>query len=231
MEYHKINGLYKRCRKDLHDKTELPDGVNFGDFIIGDFAQKEFEYLFNNQWIWSEKLDGTNIRIYANWSEQYGIHTFEVKGRSDNSSIPKDLKEWIINWIDQNAQVISNLFVAENIILYGEGVGTKIQKVGHNFGSQHFKLFDVYINGFWLQKDNVLDIANKLSLDTPVTWIGTIQDAIDKVKTLPLSSFGNFTIEGYVGQPIVRLNYAQQKRIVTKIKVCDFVKGKNKCTN
>ena len=226
MEYHKINGLYKRWRKDLHDESELPDNAKFGDFIIGDFAQPEFEYLFNNQWIWSEKLDGTNIRIYANWSKQYGIHTFEVKGKIDNSSIPKDLLEWIKNWISENAQIISDLFIAKDVIIYGEGVGTKIQKVGHNFGNQHFKLFDVYINGFWLQKDNVLDIANKLSLDTPITWIGTIQDSIDKVKTLPVSSFGNFTIEGYVGQPIIRLNDAEQKRIVTKIKICDFVKGK-----
>ena len=104
MEYHKINGLYKRWRKDLHDESELPIDTNFDDFIIGDFAQAEFEYLFNNQWIWSEKLDGTNIRIYANWSEQYGIHTFEVKGRHENSSIPKDLLEWIKNWIGENAQ-------------------------------------------------------------------------------------------------------------------------------
>ena len=226
MKYHKINALYNRWRKDLDPIETLPLNKKYGDFKDGEFAQSEFEYLFNNQWIWSEKLDGTNIRIYANWSEQYGIHTFEVKGKDENSSIPKDLLEWINNWIDENSQIVSDLFAAEDIILYGEGVGTKIQKVGHNFGSQHFKLFDVYINGFWLQKDDVLDIANKLSLDTPITWIGTIQDAIDKVKTLPVSSFGNFTIEGYVGQPIVRLNDAKQKRIVTKIKVCDFVKGK-----
>ena len=226
MEYHKINALYNRWRKDLDPIETLPLNKKYGDFKDGEFAQSEFEYLFNNQWIWSEKLDGTNIRIYANWSEQYGIHTFEVKGKDENSSIPKYVLEWINNWIYENAQIVSDLFAAEDIILYGEGVGTKIQKVGHNFGSQHFKLFDVYINGFWLQKDDVLDIANKLSLDTPITWIGTIQDAIDKVKTLPVSSFGNFTIEGYVGQPIVRLNDAKQKRITTKIKVCDFVKGK-----
>ena len=226
MKYHKINALYNRWRKDLDPIETLPLNKKYGDFKDGEFAQSEFEYLFNNQWIWSEKLDGTNIRIYANWSEQYGIHTFEVKGKDENSSTPKDLLEWIKNWIYENSQIVSDLFAAEDIILYGEGVGTKIQKVGHNFGSQHFKLFDVYINGFWLQKDDVLDIANKLSLDTPITWIGTIQDAIDKVKTLPVSSFGNFTIEGYVGQPIVRLNDAKQKRIVTKIKVCDFVKGK-----
>ena len=149
-----------------------------------------------------------------------------VKRTAKVSFIPKDLLERIKNWIDENAQIITDIFAAEDIILYGEGVGTKIQKVGHNFGKQHFKLFDVYINGFWLQKDNVEDIANKFSLDTPITWIGTIQDAIDKVKTLPVSSFGNFTIEGYVGQPVVRLNDAKQKRITTKIKVCDFVKGK-----
>ena len=226
MKYHKINALYNRWRKDLDPIETLPLNKKYGDFKDGEFAQSEFEYLFNNQWIWSEKLDGTNIRIYANWSEQYGIHTFEVKGKDENSSTPKDLLEWIKNWIYENSQIVSDLFATEDIILYGEGVGTKIQKVGHNFGSQHFKLFDVYINGFWLQKDDVLDIANKLSLDTPITWIGTIQDAIDKVKTLPVSSFGNFTIEGYVGQPIVRLNDAKQKRITTKIKVCDFVKGK-----
>ena len=225
MKYHKINALYNRWRKDLDPIETLPLNKKYGDFKDGEFAQSEFEYLFNNQWIWSEKLDGTNIRIYANWSEQYGIHTFEVKGKDENSSIPKDLLEWINNWIYENDQIVSDLFAAEDIILYGEGVGTKIQKVGHNFGSQHFKLFDVYINGFWLQKDDVLNIANKLSLDTPITWIGTIQDAIDKVKTLPVSSFGNFTIEGYVGQPIVRLNDAKQKRITTKIKVCDFVRG------
>ena len=230
MKYHKINALYNRWRKDLDPIETLPLNKKYGDFKDGEFAQSEFEYLFNNQWIWSEKLDGTNIRIYANWSEQYGIHTFEVKGKDENSSTPKDLLEWIKNWIYENSQIVSDLFAAEDIILYGEGVGTKIQKVGHNFGNQHFKLFDVYINGFWLQKDDVLDIANKLSLDTPITWIGTIQDAINKVKTIPVSSFGNFTIEGYVGQPIVRLNDAKQKRITTKIKVCDFVKG-NKCIN
>lgn len=225
MEYPKINALYKRWRKDLDQIETLPKDKKYGDFKDGEFAQQEFEYLFKNQWIWSEKLDGTNIRIYANWSEEDGIHIFEVKGKNEDSSIPKNLLNWINNWIDKNAQIITDLFAGESIVLYGEGVGTKIQKVGHNFGEQHFKLFDVYINGFWLQKDNVEDIADKLSLDTPTTWIGTIQDAIDKVKTLPKSSFGNFTIEGYVGQPLIRLNDAKQKRIATKIKVCDFIKG------
>ena len=51
-----------------------------------------------------------------------------------------------------------------------------------------------------------------------------IQEAIDKVRTLPKSAFGDFVIEGYVGQPLVRLQDAKGDRIVTKIKVVDFVK-------
>ena len=46
---------------------------------------------------------------------------------------------------------------------------------------------------------------------------------VDPIETLPKSSFGDFVIEGYVGQPLVRLQNAHGDRIVTKIKVVDFV--------
>ncbi len=91
-----------------------------------------------------------------------------------------------------------------------------------HFGEQHFKLFDIYIDSFWLKKDIVTTIGKRFNLDTPKYWIGSIQDAIDKVKTNPISSFGAFTIEGYVGQPIIRLANAMGNRIITKIKVKDF---------
>ena len=217
MEYHKINGLYKRYRKDLND--ELPDGKQYGDFKIGEFACPEFEYLFNNDWIWSEKLDGTNIRIYLNPDG-----TYTLKGRTDKANIPKPLSEWISDWYYVNEDLINQTFNRDKnatIILYGEGVGEKIQG-GGLFGKQHLKLFDIFISGWWLRKDDVDTIGKALNLDTPVIWIGTIQDAIDKVKTLPQSSFGDFTIEGYVGQPCVRLSDAGGHRIVTKIKVKDF---------
>ncbi len=228
MEYHKINALYNRWRKGFDPLDTLPTGKKFGDFKDGEFACPEFEYLFNNQWVWSEKLDGTNIRIYANWSEDYGIHTFEVKGKAEDSNIPKDLLVWINNYIDENAKNITNALTGKNVLLYGEGVGTGIQKAGKHYGSQHFKLFDVNINGFWLKKEAVKDIADKINLETITTWVGTVQEAIDKVKTLPKSSFGDFVVEGYVGEPLVRLNTVQNKRIITKIKVCDFMSKKNK---
>ncbi len=214
MIYHKINAPYKRWQKNLHTQDMLPEGTNYGDFKIGEFASEEFEYLFNNDWIWSEKLDGTNIRIYIN------NDSFDIKGRSDNADIPAELGNWILTWYNNNKAELHKQF-PEGVILYGEGVGSKIQK-GGLFGEQHFKLFDIYIDSFWLKKDVVAAIGKQFNLDTPEYWIGSIQDAINKVKTEPTSSFGNFTIEGYVGQPTIRLANAKNERIITKIKVKDF---------
>jgi hypothetical protein len=228
MEYHKINALYNRWRKEFDPLETLPVGKKFGDFKDGEFACEEFEYLFHNQWVWSEKLDGTNIRIYADWSENLEKHIYTVKGKDVNSVIPKDLMDWVWKWIETNQKSIHKTLPNKDVVLYGEGIGKGIQKVGHHYGQQHFKLFDVYINGFWLKKEAVKDIASKINLDTVTTWTGTIQDAIDKVKTLPKSTFGDFTLEGYVGEPLVRLLDAHHKRIITKIKVCDFMPKQKK---
>lgn len=225
MEYHKINGLYKRWRKDLHTEDMLPEGVSWNDFKIGEFSCPEFKYLFTNDWVWSEKLDGTNIRLYLSMTDNALV--VNVRGRTEKANIPKPLMDWISTWVETNSSKILNTFsFTDNsiIILYGEGVGEKIQS-GQAFGKQHFKLFDVYIDNYWLEKSAVAEIGTALNLDTAPYWIGTIQDAIDKVKSLPKSAFGDFIVEGYVGQPAVRLFNAKCERIVTKVKVRDFVKG------
>ena len=45
-QYHKINTIFKR------------DMTNNGKMIIGNFALPEIEYLKNNKWIFTEKVDG-----------------------------------------------------------------------------------------------------------------------------------------------------------------------------
>ncbi len=228
MEYHKINALYKRWIKGVDPIETLPAGKRYGDFKDFEFACDEFEYLYNNLWIWSEKLDGTNIRIYADWGEEIGKHVYTVKGKDENSIVPKELSDWVWKWLEANQKLIDETLPNKDVILYGEGVGSKIQKVGHCYGEQHFKLFDVNIGGVWLKKEAVQDIASKINLDTVTTWIGTVQDAINKVRSLPKSAFGDFTLEGYVGEPLVRLSDVQGRRIITKIKVVDFVPKQRK---
>lgn len=47
--YHKINSIYKRKDRKM---------------VEGEYSQKEFELLAHNQWVFSEKVAGTNIRIH-----------------------------------------------------------------------------------------------------------------------------------------------------------------------
>lgn len=214
MEYPKINGLYKRWRKDLH--KELPKGVKYGDFKIGQFSDKETEYLLGNQWVFTEKLDGTNIRIYLDKD------SMRICGRTDKAEVPKPLTAWINGWYATNMGYIKETLGDRAVILYGEGIGAKIQKGGENFGEQHFKLFDISIGGYWLKREDVDSIAEAIHLDSVPSWTGTIQEAIDKVKEKPKSHFGDFILEGYVGVPKLGLISRKGERIITKIKVVDF---------
>ena len=216
MEYPKINGLYNRYRKDL-PKEELPNGKKWGDFIDGEFAQEEFKYLFNNEWTWTEKLDGTNIRVYIPCDDTAVV----IKGRTDRASLPPKLHEWILAWLLTVDKEIRTQFPS-GAILYCEGVGEKIQG-GSGFGQQHIKLFDVKIDTYWLSKDVVKEIANQFNLDyAPIILVGTIAEAIKYVKQKNNSTFGSFESEGLVGTPSVLLLDRKSQIIRTKIKVRDF---------
>ena len=52
MKYHQIKTVYER---DPENK--------YRTLIMGKYALPEFEYLKNNVWTFTEKVDGTNIRI------------------------------------------------------------------------------------------------------------------------------------------------------------------------
>ena len=129
------------------------------------------------------------------------------------------------------------------VTLYGEGYGPKIQKGGGNYREDaSFVLFDVKIGDFWLDRENVNDVAEKLGIDAvPVIGKGTLWDAISIVKGQPPASFpfkvhngtwngrdgmksqwGDFEAEGIVARPTVPLFTRQGHRIITKIKGVDF---------
>lgn len=73
-EYHKIQSIYKRDITSKH-KTLLE----------GQWTLPEFEYLAGNVWTFTEKVDGTNIRVIF---KDGGI-TFG--GRTEDAQIPAQL--------------------------------------------------------------------------------------------------------------------------------------------
>lgn len=228
-EYHKINALFKR-------HTE---GKQKGKLILGDWSVPEFGYLSKNQWEFTEKVDGTNIRVL--WAPSTsGPGSVHFAGRTDRATIPAPLLAYL------EATFTPELFKAAGyeatMVLYGEGYGPKIQSGGKYTGGEDvhsFVLFDVKIGDWWLMRKDVDDIAAKLGIDSvPTIGYGTLQDAIDIVSSgitfnetgavqrwgsgTLYSRWGNFAAEGIVARPTVPLFNRKGERIITKIKAVDF---------
>ena len=203
-EYHKIQNVYKR---DMENKKLLE----------GKWTLPEFEYLAHNQWIFTEKVDGTNIRIMID------IDSITFGGRTDQAQIPAQLMNRLNERFLPLTDELCSLF-GGNACLYGEGYGAKIQKGGGNYRSdQDFVLFDVLCDGWWLRRDDVADVAEQLEIDVvPVLGRGTLFDAVAWAKRGITSTWGMFEAEGIVARPEVELKTRSGNRIITKIKGRDF---------
>lgn len=211
IEYTKIETVYAR---DMHGTRKL---------IRGQFTNKAVEYLKDNEWEWTEKIDGTNIGVV--WDG----HEVSFQGRTEKTNIPKHLLKRLEEIFCGNAaeEIFEQKFGSRRAILFGEGYGMKIQKVGSLYipDGVDFILFDVYLPDFdvWLSHDDMTWIAISFGIiAVPVIMKGTISDAVEMVLAKPLSTIGTAPMEGLVGRPTVPIRDAEGKRLIVKIKAVDF---------
>jgi hypothetical protein len=203
-EFHKIQTVWLRDPE-----------TRFKTLLAGEWALPEFEYLRNNQWAFTEKVDGTNIRVM--WDGE----RVTFGGRTDKAQIPAQL-----------VTRLQELFPAERMVevfdgpacLYGEGHGAGIQKVGSNYSPhQEFALFDILVGNWWLQQHDVRDVAKKLGcVVVPFVGLGTLDEMVSFVQDGLRSEWGPFPAEGIVARPVVELAGRDGKRIITKLKAKDF---------
>lgn len=207
--YNKIDTIFER---DINGTKKL---------IEGKFRNETVEFLANVEWEFTEKIDGTNIRIH--WDG----HKIEFGGRTERAQIPTQLvnklSEIFLN--NETEELFEQKFGETDVILFGEGYGNKIQSVGSKYRPDNgFILFDVMINGNYQPRSSVEDIAKCFGLEiVPIVLCGSIQDAVDFIKTCPDSTIGTAKMEGVVGRPKFELQDRCGKRIIVKIKVCDFI--------
>ena len=205
--YHKIDTVFKRDPATKH-KT----------LLLGDWSQEAFGYLASNEWVFTEKVDGTNIRVVVGADRKI---TFG--GKTDAASIPAVLVSRLEARFFPQAEQLAEMF-PDGGCLYGEGYGPKIQKGGGNYRADaDFVLFDVKVLNWWLQRDAVNDCANRLALDVvPVVGRGTLYEMVERGLRGFTSAWGNFQAEGLVARPLVELKTRSGNRIITKIKHKDF---------
>ena len=207
-EYHKIIGIYERD----HNTKKLIDGK---------YTNEAIEYLKDNMWEFTEKIDGTNIRII--WDG----HRVKFAGRTDKALIPVELSNRLFELFggEKNEQLFEQKFGETPVMICGEGYGKGIQNGGLYSEKQDFILFDVKINGNWQPRESVENIAIYFGIKAvPILLAGTLDDGVKFVKTKPLSKVAKdkCIIEGVVGRTKIELKDRCSNRAIVKIKVKDF---------
>lgn len=203
-EYHSIKTVWSRDPE-----------TKFKTLLADQWSTPEFEYLKNNEWVYTEKVDGTNIRVMF----EDGVVKFA--GKTDRAQMPVFLYKRLMEIFP--ADVMEETF-DNPVCLYGEGYGAKIQKSGGLYRpDQSFVLFDVRIGKWWLTREDVEDIAKRLGIGiVPIIGTGTLDSMIRRVYLGFNSVWGDFIAEGIVARPAVELQARSGARIITKIKYKDF---------
>jgi hypothetical protein len=205
MEYPKIETLYER---DEHFKVK-----------VGELKNRTYSLL--KTWLWTEKVDGTNIRCI--WQPE--LYKVSFGGRTDKAQIPNDLLSWLSEHV--TAEKLSIIF-PNNATIYGEGFGAGIQKGGGDYSStKKLIVFDVLVdNKWWLNYEGVYDIASKLGLEVvPSFGEMALEEATEQVR-LGIKSRCSINpdkqAEGLVGRPLETLFDKKGHRLITKLKTKDF---------
>lgn len=201
MMYPKINSLWKRDEQ--------------GKIIEGDYSCQEF--LSVKHWVITEKIDGMNIRII------FKDGKIDIKGRTNNAQIPHKLKLYIDGML--NEKIMGEIFKGANeVILFGEGYGGKIQSGGLYSEEEKFILFDVWIDGWWLEFDKVFDIGIKLGIEiVPTFGVHEKEFVINKVR----NGFNSLLsmekqAEGMVAKSYPLMFNRKGELIMWKLKTKDF---------
>lgn len=153
--YNKIDAIYER------------DTTGSKKLIEGKFRNPAVEFLADVEWEFTEKIDGTNIRIH--WDG----HKINFGSRTERAQIPSHLlsklSEIFLN--NETEELFEQKFGEKEVILFGEGYGAKIQAVGKYYRSDvGFILFDVMIGDNYQSRESVEDIAECFSSDRAVRY-------------------------------------------------------------
>ena len=187
--------------------------------VLNDYRNPTIAYLKDNMWLFTEKVDGTNIRIH--WDG----HKVEFGGRTDKAQIPGTLLNKLNEMFmtTEAEELFEQTWGDKDVILFGEGYGPKIQNGGDYRSDVSFILFDVLVGNDYQEREWVEKTAQMFNIDVvPIVLTGTIQDGIDYVMKHPRSTMGTAMMEGVVGRPMIELRDRRGERVIVKIKWEDF---------
>lgn len=187
MKYPKVQTLWKR---DENTHKVIKDDLSLSEFALP------------NKWVVSEKVDGTNVRvIYCKVTELDGEEQYVRKfaGKTDEAMLHPALIKRLEELFTFEKLAVTFPDV-EEVILFGEGYGSKVNGIKGYGVEAEFILFDVAVKNedeersfkvpyWWMTRANVKDIAQKLGVQ--VVYEFTLQydlgGAVGWLRNAPLS--------------------------------------------
>lgn len=148
-------------------------------------------------------------------------------GRTDNAQMPIPLLNYLYETFTPD-KFQKQFPQAKKVILFGEGYGPKIQACGSRYRSSvSFILFDVWIDGMWLEKTSVLELALALDIEHTIRQeVMTTDQIIEFVKSKPKSYIAedsSLVMEGIIARSVPLMLFRNhQTPIMFKLKVRDF---------
>ena len=240
-KFPKIQSLFKRY-------NDRADRERIGEWIPGNYSTREFEALKSIPWKWTEKVDGTNIRVSFD-----NDHRILIGGKSDAAVIQPGLAQGICKSLGaydgvffDRERLSSFSESLTQIVIYGEGFGPGIQKAGVDYGEEkQFIAYDIFIKttedphvGYWMPRDishtiltaaeipvvpNVFEYPTKLT--TLLNMFAYMMDCVEADEdSSEIKHATKKFKEGYVGMPCVDLFNARGGRIIVKLTYEDVKK-------
>jgi hypothetical protein len=213
--YHKIQTMF--LREQISGRA-CP-------IVEGKWAKEEFEMLKDIDWLMTEKIDGTNIRVI--WDG----FKLEFKGKTDKAEMfPGVLEKLKEHFNEEKMDFFFKTGGERTFTLYGEAYGGKIQKGQTYKDNPDFILFDVLCtrdDGLetWFSHQALVEVSEALEIDiVPLLRCAPLSVAIDMCKNGFESKLRSTSPEGLVIKPKIELKDKKGDRIITKLKLSDFPK-------
>lgn len=144
-----------------------------GKYNEGEYFTHVFPKVAQDAWVYTEKIDGMNMRVIID-----DAGAVSIRGRSNKAQIPGDLQENIEAMVvNRSGKLIA---LAQNrgvVTLYGEGYGPGIQKGQGYRDTKGFVLFDIALSGpegeggYFMAPHDMLAFAESANLNmAPRLW-------------------------------------------------------------
>lgn len=167
--------------------------------IDGEYSTDELRHLAKLPWEFTEKVDGTNIRIIY---EAATLSWISIRGRTDKATVDQGLLDYLHG--KELGPMFKELFpdIGDAVVcVYGEGYGAGIQKGGLYSPVKSFAGFDVKVGHIWLDRGNAYDVISKLGLKrVPLVTTGPLVAGVERVRRGLQSQYGDFYAEGLVAR-------------------------------